>query len=191
MIVESDISITLGVSSCLLGEHVRFDGGHKLDYYISNTLGRYFRLLPVCPEVGCGLPVPREAMHLEGDPASPRLITGKTRIDLTVQMLDFCNAKVKELEREELCGFIFKKNSPSCGIRVKAYKISGAGDIYKGLFAAEVTRHFPMMPVAEEEQLTDPLLRNHFIQRVLSYSDRSIKALETPASALHCQQPHM
>src|SRR5512133_670591 len=95
--------ITIGVSACLLGEHVRYDGGHKHDRYITDVLGRYFSFVPVCPEVGCGLPIPRESMRLEGDPASPRLMTGKSRVDLTGQMSAFCEKKVKELESEHLC----------------------------------------------------------------------------------------
>src|SRR5512133_3405772 len=96
-------SINIGVSSCLLGEKVRYDGGHKHDRYITDTLGRFFRFVPVCPEVGFGLPVPREAMRLEGDPAAPRLVTSRTGIDLTDQMLDFCRRKVVELEQQDLC----------------------------------------------------------------------------------------
>lgn len=163
-------SITIGVSSCLLGERVRYDGGHTHDHYITDTLGRYFRFLSICPEVGCGLPIPREAMRLEGDPASPRLMTGKSRIDLTAQMQAFCTAKVKELEGEGLCGFIFKKNSPSSGLfRVKVYNNGVAAKSGSGLFAAAVARHFPLLPMEEEGRLNDPNLRENFIERVFSY----------------------
>jgi uncharacterized protein YbgA (DUF1722 family)/uncharacterized protein YbbK (DUF523 family) len=161
--------IKLGVSSCLLGEHVRYDGGHKHDRYITDTLGRYFTFVPVCPEVGCGIPVPREAMRLEGDPASPRLVTSRTRIDKTEQMLAFCNTRVRELEEEELCGFIFKKGSPSSGLyRVKVYSNGMAKSSGSGLFAAAVTRHFPLLPVEEEGRLNDPDIRENFIERVFS-----------------------
>jgi len=163
-------SITIGVSSCLLGEHVRYDGGHKHDRYITDTLGRWFRFLPVCPEVGCGLPIPREAMRLEGDPANPRLMTGRSRIDLTERMLAFCTAKVKDLEGEDLCGFIFKKDSPSSGLfRVKVYNNGAAAKSGSGLFAAAVARHFPLLPLEEEGRLNDPCLRENFIERVFSY----------------------
>ena len=163
-------SIKIGVSSCLLGEHVRYDGGHKHDRYITETLGSYFSFLPICPEVGCGLPIPREAMRLEGDPANPRLMTGRSRIDLTEQMLAFCTTKVQELEREDLCGFIFKKDSPSSGLfRVKVYNNSAAAKSGSGLFAAAVARHFPLMPMEEEGRLNDPFLRENFIERVFSY----------------------
>src|SRR5512133_21942 len=163
--------ITIGVSACLLGEHVRYDGGHKHDRYITDTLGRFFRFLPVCPEVGCGMSIPREAMRLEGDPASPRLMTRQSRIDKTDQMLAFCNSTTRELEREDLCGFIFKKDSPSSGLfRVKVYSPTGMpSKTGSGLFAAAVARRFPLLPLEEEGRLNDPCIRENFIERVFSY----------------------
>ena len=164
------LPIKLGVSSCLLGEHVRYDGGHKHDHYITGTLGRYFSFVPVCPEVGCGLPIPREAMRLEGDPDNPRLMTIKTRIDKTDQMLAYCRDKVVELEKEDLCGFIFKKGSPSSGLfQVNIYNNGVVTDSGKGLFAAAVARHFPLLPMEEEGRLNDPCIMDNFIERVLSY----------------------
>ena len=162
--------ITIGVSSCLLGEQVRYDGGHKLDPYIRDTLGRFFRLVGVCPEVGCGLPVPREAMRLEGDPASPRLVTRLSRIDLTEQMLAYCSAKIVELEREDLCGFIFKKDSPSSGLSgVKIFNNGVTTNTASGLFASAVVGHFPGLPVVEDESLADPAARADFIEQVRNY----------------------
>ncbi len=161
--------ITIGVSSCLLGEPVRYDGGHKLDRYITDTLGGFFRFVPVCPEVGCGMPVPREAMRLQGDPAAPRLVTINSRIDKTEQMLAFCRQKVRELEAEDLCGFIFKKNSPSSGLfRVKVHNRGMPVRSGRGLFAAAVVEHFPRLPVEEEGRLADPLIRENFIERVFA-----------------------
>jgi len=158
------------VSSCLLGEKVRYDGGHKLDHYVTDVLGRFFSFVPVCPEVECGMSVPREAMRLEGDPASPRLVTHQTRLDKTEQMLDFCRQKVTALEAEELCGFIFKKNSPSSGLfRVKVYGGGRPARSGSGLFAAAVVRHFPHLPVEEEGRLNDPAIRENFLERVFSY----------------------
>ncbi|HEX9079423.1 MAG TPA: DUF523 and DUF1722 domain-containing protein [Desulfuromonadaceae bacterium] len=168
--VAGTASITIGVSSCLLGEQVRYDGGHKLDRYITDTLGRFFRFLPVCPEVGCGLSVPREAMRLEGGPANPRLVTVRTRLDLTERMQVYCAAKVRELEREGLCGFIFKKNSPSSGLfRVKVYQSGVPAKNGRGLFAAALARQFPLLPLEEEGRLNDPAIRENFIERVFSY----------------------
>lgn len=166
------ISITIGVSACLLGERVRYDGGHKQDHYISDTLGRFFKFLPICPEVECGMTIPREAMRLEGDPNNPRLMTRVSRIDKTEQMLAFCNRKVQELEHADLCGFIFKKDSPSSGLfQVKVYDPSGIPvKSARGLFAAAVARHFPHLPMEEEGRLNDPCIRENFIERVFSYS---------------------
>lgn len=162
--------IAIGVSSCLLGEKVRYDGGHKHDRYITDTLGRFFRFVPVCPEVGCGLPVPREAMRLQGDPSAPRLVTSRTGIDLTERMLDFCRKKVVELEREDLCGFIFKKDSPSSGLfRVKVYGGGVPARTGRGLFADALVKHFPLLPVEEEGRLYDMNLRENFIERVFAF----------------------
>lgn len=162
--------IKIGVSACLLGEHVRYDGGHKHDRYITDTLGMHFNFVQVCPEVGCGLPTPREAMRLEGDPLAPRLMTRKTRIDKTEQMLTYCYAKVPMLENEDLCGFIFKKDSPSSGLfRVKVYNNGQVVKKGRGLFAAAMARHFPLLPMEEEGRLNDLGIRENFIERIFSY----------------------
>lgn len=164
------MTIKLGVSSCLLGVNVRYDGGHRLDLYITDTLGRYFTIVQVCPEVECGMPVPREAMRLEGDPASPRMVTIRSRIDKSEQMLAFCRTRVRELEGEDLCGFIFKKGSPSCGVsRVKVFGKGPAAVSGSGLFAAAMTGDFPLLPVVEEGQLNDPDIRGNFIERVFAF----------------------
>ncbi|MBI1921753.1 MAG: DUF523 domain-containing protein [Geobacter sp.] len=136
---------------------VRYDGGHKLDRYITDTLGRKFRFLPVCPEVECGMTTPREPMRLEGDPTTPRLVDIDSRIDRTEQMLTFCRHRVRELETEGLCGFIFKKNSPSCGLHGVPVFASDGMQVGNGsgLFAAAVARHFPHMLLVEEGELSD------------------------------------
>ena len=105
--------IKLGISSCLLGEKVRYDGGHKLDRFITETLGQLVEFVPVCPEVECGLGVPREAMHLVAAPDGPRLVTIRTQADYTERMLAWAQERLVELEHEDLCGFIFKSGSPS------------------------------------------------------------------------------
>lgn len=162
--------IKIGASACLLGQHVRYDGGHKHDRYITDTLGAYFTFVPVCPEVGCGLPTPREAMRLEGDPAAPRLMTRQTRVDKTEQMLAYCATKIDQLENEDLCGFIFKKDSPSSGLfRVKVYNNGQAQKVGSGLFAAGMARRFPLLPMEEEGRLNDAPIRENFIERIFSY----------------------
>jgi uncharacterized protein YbgA (DUF1722 family)/uncharacterized protein YbbK (DUF523 family) len=164
-------TIAVGVSSCLLGEKVRFDGGHRHDHYITDTLGKFFTFVPVCPEVGSGMPIPREAMRLEGDPLHPRLVSHKSRVDLTDQMQAYCLERVAALANENLCGFIFKKNSPSSGLhRVKVYNGGMPAKSGRGLFAAEVVRQFPFLPVEEDGRLNDPGLRENFIERVFTYA---------------------
>ena len=162
--------IRIGASACLLGEKVRYEGGDKQDHYLTGTLGSFFTFVPVCPETGCGLPVPREAMRLEGEPRSPRLITIRGRVDLTERMLAYCRRTVTDLEREELCGFIVKKNSPSCGLfRVKVYNKGIPAKSGRGLFAAAMVEHFPLLPVEEEGRLYDMTIRENFIERVFAY----------------------
>ena len=162
--------ITIGVSSCLLGEKVRYDGSHKHDGYVAGTLGAYFSYVSVCPEVECGMPTPREPIRLEGDPASPRLVTVKTRRDVTGQMLSYREARLEHLKDEDLCGYILKKDSPSCGLwRVKVYRGQGVVKSGSGMFAAGLMRQFPLLPVEEEGRLNDPKIRENFIERVFSY----------------------
>jgi len=164
-------TIKLGISTCLLGEPVRYDGGHKLDRFLRDTLGQYVQYAPVCPEVECGLGIPRESMHLEGDPGAPRLITTRTRRDMTDQMQNWAQKRVRELERENLCGFIFKSNSPSSGMeRVKISDEKGMPKkIGVGIFAGIFMKHFPLLPVEEEGRLHDPRLRENFIERLFVF----------------------
>ncbi len=161
----------IGVSSCLLGNKVRYDGGHKHDRYITETLGKYFEFIPVCPEVECGLPIPREAMRLIGDPESPRLVTNKTGVDFTDQMNEWAEQRVNQLAGEDLCGFIFKSKSPSSGMeRVKVYDGNNIPHtIGVGLFARVFKNRFPSLPVEEEGRLNDMALRENFIESVFVY----------------------
>ena len=163
--------IKLGVSSCLLGEPVRYDGGHKLDRFLKDTLGLYVDYVPVCPEVECGLGTPREAMHLEGAPGEFRLITSRTRQDLTDRMLSWAGKRVVELESEDLCGFIFKSRSPSSGME-RVSVVDETGVSHKtgvGLFAGVFMKHFPLIPVEDEGRLHDPGLRENFIERIFAF----------------------
>jgi uncharacterized protein YbgA (DUF1722 family)/uncharacterized protein YbbK (DUF523 family) len=168
--ITMDPSIKIGISSCLLGHKVRYDGGHKLDRYIRDTLGRYFHFVPVCPEVECGLTVPRESMRLVGDVDTARLVTTRTGVDHTPRMLAWAQRRVRELEMENLCGFIFKKDSPSSGMsRVKIYDGRGtAKRIGSGLFAKTFMERLPRIPVEDEGRLHDPQLRENFIERIFA-----------------------
>lgn len=162
--------IRLGISSCLLGEKVRYDGGQKLDHFITETLGKFVEFVPVCPEVECGLGIPREAMHLLSSPEGPRLVTIRTQVDHTERMRAWAQKRVVELEHEDLCGFIFKSDSPSSGMeRVKIYSAKGMADkTGVGLFAQEFMQHFPLLPVEEEGRLHDPGLRENFLESLFT-----------------------
>jgi uncharacterized protein YbgA (DUF1722 family)/uncharacterized protein YbbK (DUF523 family) len=175
--------IKLGISSCLLGNKVRYDGGHRLDPFITETLGRYVDFVPVCPEVECGLGVPREAMHLEGDARNPRLVTIHTKVDLTDKMVQWARQRTIALEKEGLCGFIFKSGSPSSGMeRVKVYGGKGSpAKIGVGLFAREFMNHFPLIPVEDEGRLHDPGLRENFIEQIFAL--KRFRGALTPPSA--------
>ena len=163
-----ETKIKIGISSCLLGNAVRYDGGHKWDRFLTQTLGRYVDFVPVCPEVEIGLGIPREAMRLVGELNHPRLLTIRSRIDHTERMTEWAKERVKELEKENLCGFIFKSDSPSSGLeRVKVYDPNGI-PVKKGvgLFARAFIDHFPLLPVEDEGRLHDPLLRENFIEGI-------------------------
>ncbi len=163
--------IKLGISSCLLGEKVRFDGGHQWDRFLTDTLGKYVDFVPVCPEVESGLGVPREPMRLVGEVARPRLVTVRTGIDHTERLVNWARQKVQELAALDLCGFIFKSKSPSSGMeRVKVYNDQGVpapGGV--GIFARIFMERFPMLPVEDEGRLHDPALRENFIERLFCY----------------------
>lgn len=162
--------VRLGVSSCLLGHQVRYDGGHQHDRYLTDTLGSYVEYVPVCPEVECGLPIPREALRLVGDLEAPRLLTSRSGIDHTERMQSWAGQRLRQLEGERLDGFIFKNRSPSSGMeRIKVYPEGGQGMPQKkgiGIFARAFMAYFPLLPVEEEGRLCDPALRENFIERI-------------------------
>lgn len=163
--------VKLGISSCLLGEKVRYDGGHKLDHFLKNTLGRYVDWVPVCPEVEYGLPVPREVMHLVRMEEGPRLMTSRTGIDHTDGMRRWAWRRLNELRKEDLCGFIFKSRSPSSGMRgVKVHNPSGiAAYTGVGIFSGAFIERFPLMPVEDDGRLQKPSLRENFIERIFVF----------------------
>jgi uncharacterized protein YbbK (DUF523 family) len=161
--------IKIAVSACLLGEQVRYDGRCKQDKWITGVLGRIFSLVPVCPEVECGLPVPRPAMRLEGDPRTPRLVVIADGADLTERMNHWCCEKIAELERMGLSGFILKERSPSCGLWQVPVLAGGKQGWGSGLFAGALRARLPLLPVEEPERLTDPASRESFIERVSAY----------------------
>ena len=165
-----ETKIRLGISTCLLGENVRFDGGHKLDHFLTDTLGQYVEYVPVCPEVECGFGIPRESFRLVGEAENPRLVTTRTNVDHTDRMHQWARKRVQELEKEELYGYIFKSGSPSSGMeRVKVYDRNGVpAKVGVGVFARIFMEHFPLLPVEEEGRLHDPKLRENFIERIFT-----------------------
>ncbi|KAA0241720.1 MAG: DUF1722 domain-containing protein [Candidatus Brocadia sp. AMX2] len=183
--------IKMGISSCLLGEKVRYDGRHKLDRFITDTLGQYFEWVPVCPECEYGLPVPREPLRLVGRPESPRLITIKTGIDHTEKMLQWAEKKLGELEQENLCGFIFKSKSPSSGIvGVKMYTPSGIpSQRGAGIFGGAFMKHFPQK-IQKSKSIND-LVEFHTNHKLLmlAHSPRHYSSLgQLVASAKRVKQ---
>jgi uncharacterized protein YbgA (DUF1722 family)/uncharacterized protein YbbK (DUF523 family) len=165
--------IKLGISSCLLGETVRYDGGHKLDHFLKDTLGKFVEWVPVCPEVESGLPVPREAMRLVGNPESPRLVKTRSGEDYTDRMVAWAGKRLSALEKEDLCGFVFKSRSPSSGMQgVKIYGPSGIPSRSgSGIFARAFMEKFQFTPAEDEGRLNDPGLRENFIERVFVYKN--------------------
>jgi uncharacterized protein YbgA (DUF1722 family)/uncharacterized protein YbbK (DUF523 family) len=162
--------IKVGIASCLLGNPVRWNGGHKLDRFIFHTLGQHIDFVPVCPESECGLGIPRDTMHLAGDPAAPRLVTTKTGDDKTDQMQHWAKGRLKELAGEDLCGYIFKTKSPSNGMRkLKVFK-TREQIFYNGvgIYARMFMDRFPNLPVIDDGMLHDPGLRSNFIEQIFT-----------------------
>lgn len=161
--------IKIGISSCLLGNQVRYNGGHQRDRFITDTMAEYCEFVPVCPEVECGLPIPRESMRLVGSAENPRLVTGKTKIDQTDRMAQWMKRRLETHDANDLVAFIFKTKSPSSGLRsVKVYAENGNVISYKGvgLFARGFTEGFPDIPVEDEGPLHDPGIRENFIETI-------------------------
>jgi uncharacterized protein YbbK (DUF523 family) len=163
--------IRIAISSCLLGETVRFDGGHKLDRFITETLGRFFEWVPVCPEVEAGFGTPREAMRLEKAGDDVRLRTVKTHLDFSEGMKRYAGLRLGALSKEGVSGYILKSKSPSCGL--ERVRIHGSGDVAaktgRGLFAQALLARFPDLPVEEEGRLGNLRIRENWIQRVVAF----------------------
>ncbi|MDO8602467.1 MAG: DUF523 domain-containing protein [Candidatus Omnitrophota bacterium] len=159
--------IKIGISSCLLGENVRYDAKHKLDRCLKDAFGKSVKWISVCPEVECGLGVPREPMHLIGRPDSPRLVTRNSNIDHTDKMLKWAKARLEQLEKEELSGFVFKSSSPSCGLK------EVLSEKRTGIFAKEFTAHFRFTPAEDSDSLHDDKIREEFIRKMHAFKKAS------------------
>jgi uncharacterized protein YbgA (DUF1722 family)/uncharacterized protein YbbK (DUF523 family) len=166
----ADRPLRLGVSSCLLGEKVRFDGGHARDRFVSESLGQWFEYQPVCPEMEIGMSAPRPTIRLVDEDRGTRLVAPSTGEDFTERMLAYSERRVAELQAHDLDGFILKKSSPSCGMeRIRIYRDGMPGRRNNsGLFAGVLMERWPGLPVEEEGRLNDPHLRENFIERVFA-----------------------
>ena len=171
---NSNTPIRIGISACILGQEVRYNGGHKLNGFIRDTLGAFVEFVAVCPEVEIGLGVPRETLQLVGAKGQvASLAAPKSGFDHTKKMLSYARRKTAELGKLNLCGFIVQKGSPSCGMeRVKVYPTAAGGMPRRdgrGLFTRVLMDQLPFLPVEEGDRLSDPLLRENFIERVFAY----------------------
>ena len=163
-------TLRIGISQCLLGDKVRYDGGHKRDNFLIEALGRHVEWVPVCPEVELGLGTPRAPMRLVGNPQAPRLITITTGIDHTDAMNSFARQRIRQLQALDLCGYVFKADSPSCGItQVPLFNQDIKTNDGVGLFARAFIEYFPLIPIEEESRLHDLQAVNSFLERILAY----------------------
>jgi uncharacterized protein YbgA (DUF1722 family)/uncharacterized protein YbbK (DUF523 family) len=164
---QSTPAIRVGISACLLGNEVRFDGGHKRSRFITDVLSAHFEFVPFCPEVAIGMGIPRQPVRLVGDARNPEAVGVKTpELNVTQPLRDYGRKVASRIG--DLCGFIFKKDSPSCGMaRVRLYNNKGMAErIATGVFAKEIMAAHPLLPVEEEGRLNDADLRDSFITRV-------------------------
>ena len=165
--------IRIGISACLLGQQVRYDGGHKRDAWIADGLGRLVEFVPVCPEVEAGLGVPRPPIRLvDAGGGAVRLVEPASGRDLTARMRRFAERRVRALADEDLCGFVLKARSPSCGparVEVRGPRGGRPRLAGRGLFAEALLRRHPLLPVEEEGGLADPARRAHFLLRVHAF----------------------
>jgi uncharacterized protein YbgA (DUF1722 family)/uncharacterized protein YbbK (DUF523 family) len=162
--------LRIGISSCLLGDEVRFDGGHKRDTFLTDVLSPCVEWVRVCPEVEIGLGIPRETLRLVNVAGDTRMITTRTGIDHTETMRTYARRRTSELISEDLRGYVLKKDSPSCGMeRVKVYSGDAPARTGVGLYAAILKERFPALPIEEEGRLVDAVLRENFIERVFAY----------------------
>ena len=173
MLSSSRAPIKVGISACLLGEPVRFNGGHKESRLCSETLARHFEFVPVCPEVAIGLGTPRQPIRLVGDPDQPRAV-GSVHAELDVTDALSAYGRQVATELHDICGFVLMQKSPSCGMeRVKVYQanghpIEGGGS---GLFAHALMQARPDLPIEEDGRLNDPVLRENFLTRIFAYAE--------------------
>ncbi len=188
--------IRIGVSSCLVGEKVRWNGEHKQDRFVGEVLAGYFDYVPVCPEVEVGMGIPRETVALYGTLDQPRMVSRRTRTDWTKEMRRYTKGRIDQLTKDDLSGYIFKSKSPSCGLgRVPVYSEIGSGRVRhgNGVFADAFLKKFPWIPVEDEGRLNDPGICENFIVRVFSFHRLQTSLLNkraSPAALVHFHTRH-
>ena len=182
---RTDDPVRVGVSSCLLGSEVRWDGGHKREPYLVETLGRWFEWVPVCPEMEIGLGAPRESLRLIGKPLDPRLVAPASGSDHTDAMKAYARARLKQLAEAGLHGYVLKKDSPSCGLwRVRVHGKRGL--LHRngvGAFARVLVERLPNLPVEEEGRLADAALRENFVERIFCRHRWRTRSAPIPSAA--------
>jgi len=165
---DDETPVRLGLSSCLQGEAVRYDGGHSRDSFVVDTLGQWFEWVPVCPEMEIGMGVPRPTIRIEGDERATRLVSPSTGEDFTEQMARYAGRRVRQLSKSDLDGYILKKSSPSCGLgRIPVH--GPKGGVRRngvGFFASTLVKQWPMLPVEDEGRLNDAVARESFIEQI-------------------------
>jgi uncharacterized protein YbgA (DUF1722 family)/uncharacterized protein YbbK (DUF523 family) len=172
-VAKRDRKLRLGVSACLVGRKVRYDGQHKRDPFLVDVLGPFVEWVPVCPELEVGMGVPREPIRLVGASATPRLLGERSGKDHTEAMLRFAEARVRELEALDLDGYVTKKDSPSCGLeRVRVHGPRGGPPRRDGvgMFVRALAARLPLLPLEEEGRLQDPALRESFVERLFAHA---------------------
>ncbi|MED5465898.1 MAG: DUF523 domain-containing protein [Myxococcota bacterium] len=162
--------LRVGISACLLGEDVRYDGGNRFNSAIHQSFNHRVEWVVVCPEVDAGLGIPRETIHLVGSPKTPRVETTESRIDLTEQLVEHCRARVQTLHQAGLAGFILKARSPSCGTRVSVTSDEGSVEAHgEGVFVSALKSQLPGLPIVNEDELTTQADQDRFLQAMLAY----------------------
>jgi uncharacterized protein YbgA (DUF1722 family)/uncharacterized protein YbbK (DUF523 family) len=170
---DESMPVRVGVSACLLGGEVRFDGGHKRDRYLTDVLGQNVDWLPICPEIELGMGIPRPVIQLRGGEVGERLVERVSGEDWTERMRTYAEGRTAELARTGLDGFVLKKDSPSCGMtRVRVYGHPSGMPSKNGVgqFAQALTREIPDLPLEEEGRLRDAGLREKFIEEIFNHN---------------------
>jgi uncharacterized protein YbgA (DUF1722 family)/uncharacterized protein YbbK (DUF523 family) len=162
--------LRIGVSSCVIGEEVRWNGGHSRQRYLTDMLGPFVEYVPVCPEVEVGMGVPRPTVRLVREGETIRMIDPKNEVDWTSSMNRLSLSRASDLAGEDLSGFVLKKDSPTCGVfRVRIYTDTGVERNGRGLFADALIQRMPYLPIEEEGRLNDARIRENFVERIFAY----------------------